>query len=397
MLSKPEQIDMRLLPDPDLALRDASDFIFDSALGRRALQEPEPRCLAVFLREVIQTIYRLTVSCHLPEFTDHGLGHLCSLVDRLSRWTTIPSPNGSSLIVDQLSSTEATVLLFATLLHDIGMLSQRPEDLPPESAGTRSVQDVPNWVRSTHIARMERLTVRLLHGTQFDVLTQHTVVQRAFTVARAHGRWPWEWSSLQFPERDAGLAAMVAVADLLDEDSMRCDSATLLRHRYGDALNCAHWMRHGLTANRVLVIDGRINVRLARPPRTDARAESILTALRNHYRLVMLYLAALGQVNASLLSVDFDPPIGLPNSEAAELDGWSDMPEFRFQSALVYHLLESFMPEALLDARRISEENIQRLVTLGLQRIDLTEFYQIRGTSAPRTSLEQSFHALLGS
>src|SRR5207248_10095690 len=128
---------MRSLPDPDLSLRDASDFIFDSPLARRALEDPEPRNLAVFLREVIQAIYKLTVSCHLPEFTDHGLGHLYSLVDRLSRWTIIGTEANPKAVVEHADfrPKEAAILLLATLLHDIGMLSQRPEDLPAEHGG----------------------------------------------------------------------------------------------------------------------------------------------------------------------------------------------------------------------------------------------------------------------
>jgi hypothetical protein len=387
---------MRPLPDPDLSLRDASDFIFDSALGRRALDDPTPRSLANFLREIIHTIYRLTLSCHLPEFTDHGLGHLCSLVDRVSSWSKIGATNPARYVVQDLSPSEAAILLLGILLHDIGMLSQRPEDLSPEEAGTRSLQDVPAWVRSTHISRMERLTRRLFLGTPFEPLLEEPLIRRAFAIARAHGTWPSDWARFAFPEKDAGLAAMLAVADLLDENATRCDSETLLRHRYGSALNCAHWIRHGLTTNRVLIVGGRVNVSLARPPNTDARIEPVLTALRNHYRLVLLYVSELSQVDAGLLSVEFDPRAGLPTKEVIELRGWHELPEFRFQSALVYHLLESFMPEALLDANRLPLPDIQRLTTFGLQPVDLTEFYRIRGAFAPRTAAERSFHALLG-
>jgi hypothetical protein len=153
-----------MLPDPDLSLRDASDFIFDSALCRHALRNPHPPALAVLLREFIAGIHRLTVSCHLPEFTDHGLGHLCSLVDRLSRWSTSSSGVVPKLVVDDLTEEECAVLLLATLLHDIGMLSQRPEDLPPGSpqAIAKPLRDVPTWVRRTHIPRMERVARRLL-------------------------------------------------------------------------------------------------------------------------------------------------------------------------------------------------------------------------------------------
>jgi len=288
------------------------------------------------------------------------------------------------------------MLLIATLLHDIGMLSQRPEDLKPEDASTRSLQDVPAWVRDTHVIRMERLTRRLFRGTPFEPLLDEPLLLRAFAIARAHRAWPKDWAPFSFPESDGGLAAMLAVADLLDENATRCDSETLLRHRFGTALNCAHWIRHSLTVNRVSVAGGRVNVKLARPPKTDAPIEPVMTALRNHYRLALLYVSELSQVGAALLSVDFDPSTGLPIDEANEIRVWNQMPEFRFQSALVYQLLESFMPQALLDAQRVSAGDIQRLTTFGLQPVDLTDFYRIRGVLAPRTAVERSFHALLG-
>lgn len=390
---------MRTLPDPDLSLRDASDFIFDSAIGRRALANPYPRNLAVFLREVIHDIYRLTLSCHLPEFTDHGLGHLCSLVDRLSQWTVIGTGSDPVRVVEQASfeSSDAAVLLIATLFHDIGMLSQRPEDLPAgaPAQAARSLQDVPSWVRSTHIIRMEGLVRRLFRETEFALTINDPIVVRAFEVARAHGTWPWKWGKFKLTGRDQGLAAMLAVADLLDEDAMRCDSSTLLRHRYGTPLNSAHWIRHSLTIGRVLVKAGLIDVQFGRPPGTDAQIEPIFVALRNHYQLVRVYAQQLAQVGAGILNVTFNPSAGVPTTEVRDLAQWNEIAEFQFQSALVYHLLESFMPEALLDDRRCDSSVIGRLTKLGLIPVDLTDFYRIRGRIAPRTPVEQSFHSLL--
>ena len=67
----------RPLPDPDVSLRDARDFIVSTALARKAL-----RCrwnlFPVALHDLVEVIHRLVQSCHLPEFTDHGLPHLCS-------------------------------------------------------------------------------------------------------------------------------------------------------------------------------------------------------------------------------------------------------------------------------------------------------------------------------
>ena len=392
---------MRQLPDPDLSLRDASDFVFDSSIARRALVDPHPPALTVFLRELVQSIYRLTVSCHLPEFTDHGLSHLCSLIDRLSRWTAIGAEPNPIRVVDgsDFETTQAAVLLLATLFHDIGMLSQRPEDLPADAPGDagRPLTDVPSWVRATHIDRMEALVRRLFKDTQFEALLDDPIVKRAFQVARAHGTWPWDWAKLRFTHRDEGLAAMLAVADLLDEDALRCDASTLLRHRYGTPLSCAHWIRHGLTIGRVLVLRGMIDIEFGRPPGTDSQIEPVFVALRNHYNLVRTYATQLSQVGAGILGLNFTPPNGVPLTEVRELDRWAEIKEFQFQSALVYHLLESFMPEALLDARRCDTTVLERLTKLGLTPIDLTDFYRFRGDVAPRTALEQSFHALLNS
>lgn len=388
---------MRSLPDPEVSLRDASDFIFDSALCRGALREPHPISLALLLREVISGIHRLTVSCHLPEFTDHGLGHLCSLVDRLSRWSSAPSGANSPLVVASLSAEECAVLLLATLLHDIGMLSQRPEDLPPgdPNASAKPFHDVPTWVRRTHIDRMEGVLRRMFLGTEFENAVNDPIVQRALQTAKAHGTWPWKWDLARLPGRDVGLAALVAVADLLDEDSARCDSATLLRHRYGTAENCAHWIRHGLTQGRVLVERGRVSVTLARPPETDAQLDMVFVALRNHFSLVMLYLRELGQVGAGLNGINFDPPYGGASAIAEGLADLSNLPGFGTQAALVYHLLGSFMAEALMDARRVPPDTLRRLAAQGLTPIDLTNFYAIRGTREPRLPAEQAFLALL--
>lgn len=385
---------VRALPDPDLSLRDASDFIFDSDLARRALEDPNPRPMANFIREIVQTLYRLTTSCHLPEFTDHGLGHICSVVDRLSNWTRIGSGSTTGRVVEGLSSSEAGILLVAVLLHDIGMLSQRPEDMPPGDSRTRPLSDIPGWVRETHVKRLPRLATRLFRGTRSESTLAQPLIQRAVSVAQAHSRWPWSWTSFAFIERDAGLAAMLAVGDLLDEDSMRCDSETLLRHRYGTPVNAAHWIRHSLTDNRVLVVGGKVAVRLACPPQTDARFGKVLDALRNHYRLVLLYNSELAEVGANLRSVDFDPPVGLTSVEALKLDNWWELPEFATQAGLIYHLFGSFMAEALLDSRRLASDVVVRLNAIGIQPIDLTEYYKVRGLRPPRTLSEQSFHAL---
>jgi hypothetical protein len=389
---------MRPLPDPDISLRDACDFITNSSLGRRALTAPAPANLAVLVRDLVDAIYRLTISCHLSEFTDHGLGHLCSLVDRLSRWTSL-SPQGSTIaVVDSgLSPEEASILLLATLVHDIGMLSQRIEDMPiiPGKQPSRPLSDLSGWVRRTHIHRLENLTRFLFEGSDHSSLMENSVVQRAFKVAKAHGEWPWEWTAYNFESRDSGLAAMLAVADLLDEDSLRCDSETLLRHRIGTSLNRAHWIRHGLTSSRVLVSNGVIRAQLSIPPNTGTGFEVVLSALRNHYRLVRLYREKLHSVAADINTLEFDPESGLPPRQVDDLGGWSILEGFETEGAMIYHLLSSFMPEALADGIRLSSVTLGHLQHAQLETIDLARFYTVRNTLTPRTPAEENFHALL--
>ena len=131
----------RSLPDPEINLRDARDFILSSLLARTALNGTDSS-LALFLHDLLDAIYRLALSCHLPEFTDHGLPHLCSLVDRVSRWELPPRPNNPRpYLCESLSSDEASVLLIALLIHDIGMLSQNPIDLPEGSDSNGTVSN----------------------------------------------------------------------------------------------------------------------------------------------------------------------------------------------------------------------------------------------------------------
>jgi hypothetical protein len=388
---------MRTLPDPDLSLRDASDFIFGSELCRAALKNPEPAVLGVVLRDIVAAIYKLTVSCHLPEFTDHGLHHLCSLVDRLSRWTTTSSSQGIHSVVGSLDPPDCAVLLLATLFHDIGMLSQRPEDLPREQPlwDSKGYRDIPNWVRTTHIQRIDRLVQRLFAKDYPAVVPNNPIFRRAISVAMAHGYWPWEWDQFSFTEKDKGLAAMLAVGDLLDEDSNRCDTATLLQHRLGNHLNCAHWIRHGLTSGRVLIDSGIIRVALRRPAGTDAQLEPVFSALRNHYRLTLLYLEQLAVIGANILRIDVIPSQGCPAEEAPELDSWFELPGFGTQAALRYHLLSSFMPQALMDSQRVSAKDIKRLKHHNLEEVDLEEFHRVRGSVELHSYEEQAFSALI--
>src|SRR5206468_905627 len=128
----------RPLPDPEISLRDARDFIISSSLARRAMAGG-PADMPLFLHDLLEIVHRLVQSCHLPEFTDHGLPHLCSLVDRVSRWET-PSVGAASpeSLCARLQPREAAILLIALLIHDLGMLSQNPIDLPDDATALQS-------------------------------------------------------------------------------------------------------------------------------------------------------------------------------------------------------------------------------------------------------------------
>lgn len=389
---------LRPLPDSDISLRDAADFVLDSRLGRKALEWNALPGFPIFARDLIGHIFRLTQSCHLPEFTDHGLPHLCSLVDRISRWTCAPQFGVSRTLVEVVSAEEAAVLLLATLVHDIGMLSQRSEDLPLDDPQrtAKALSNTANWVRHTHIARLEGLVTRLFASSGQAPLLSDAAIRRALAVGKAHGSWPWESGFTSLPSRDVGLAAVLAVADLLDEDSLRCDTTTMLAHRRGSVSNMAHWIRHTLTAERVLVQAGRVPVALARPPGTDGLFAPFFSALRNHYRLVLLYREPLSLLSATLLSVDFSADSGgVPSAEALSLAGWERVPEFATQRALLFHLLQTFMPLAMLDARRIASDALAKTTGSGMETIDLRWLNECTGTAEARSPYEHAYRALL--
>jgi len=387
---------MRDLPDPHLSLHDASDYIFGSQLVRIALADPHPRNLAVLIRDVIVLIHRLTVSCQLAEFTEHGLPHLCSLIDRIDRWT-IPSTGASpSSIVSGMTAGEAGQLVLAVLFHDIGMLSQRPDDMPGaapvwESRGTR---DLATWVRETHVRRMKQLLRRSFTGSPLAPTLEDNAVVSAMTIAESHSSWPWEppFSTLQ--PREAGLAAMLAISDLLDEDSNRCDIATLINHRWGTDMNRAHWIRHGLTQGRVLIVEDTINVKIVAPPGTGGQLTPVFAGLRNHFRLALLYREALNPFSGAGLNAEFNTPNGCPVAMAQDLVGWNRIPGFGSESALAYHLLSSFMPIGLLDPKRVDPATLARTACANLEQVDLALFHKIHGESEPRSADEHVFRAL---
>ncbi|MFC1835847.1 hypothetical protein ACFL2Q_14190 [Thermodesulfobacteriota bacterium] len=291
---------------------------------------------------------------------------------------------------------DAAMLLLATLFHDMGMLSQNPQDLSPSAATDLHISDVAHWVRKTHVQRLDGLVKRLFHGTEHEDLINGTFVERALRVAEAHQSWPWEsgFDNLNGPER--GLAAVVAIADLLDEDSNRCDTNTLIHHRQGSLLNIGHWIRHSLTAGRIEVRDGQISVRLVRPPKIGSQMTPVFAALRNHFRLVFLYAEELEQLGVDLLDpIQFSAKSGSPKEEAEGLTDWQQIPGLNNQKALVNCLLSTFMRIALLDQRTVSKEDLGRTNSLDMEPIDLKDYYEDRGLNEIRSPFEQAFDSML--
>lgn len=391
----------RPLPDPNTTLHHARDFIFGCGLTRKALESPRPR-LANLVADLLDATYKLSQACHLPEFTDHGLPHLCSIVDRVSRWGV---PNNPKLTLPNvLEPDDAADLLFAILVHDLGMLSQKPEDLPqpnPPRFDPSQWANHANWVRSTHVMRLPRLLPRLLvpysndYKPLFDSNNRASLIP-AIEIAQAHQVWPWEWKGDWASTRRRALAAVVSVADLLDEDAGRCDTETLLEHRGGDELNRAHWLRHALTADRLLIVEGAINVQIRRPPRTGDLTKPVYSALRNHFRLISLYEQDLKFIGAEVKNINLNPSTGVPVGEALTLDNWDAIAGFANESALCFQLMRTFMPEALKDEQRCSGTTLAFLRTASLEDVDLTELRKSQGTKEPRSPLEQTFEAIIG-
>jgi len=383
----------RELPDPDLSLRDSRDFILDSPIARLALGSDWHR-FPVVLLDLIDIIHRLVQSCHMPEFTDHGLPHLCSLVDRISRWSCADG----ELLCEKLDADQAAMLLFGTLVHDLGMLSQKDTDHSDDAreSDTKALwSDVASWVRQTHVKRLLGLAKRVLTDAGHGRFVKDERFQRSIDLASAHGKWPWKWKGpWQKDPRDRALAAVIAVADLLDEDAARCDTPTLLHHRSGNQLNMAHWLRHSLTEGRILVENGLISVQMLRPPNCTDTIGPVFAALRNHFRLVYAYSEDLRNIKADIRDIDFDPPTGMPEAKASRLQNWNRHPGFENEEALCFQLLGSFMAEALKDDRCLEEAAMSRLKPLGLEDVDLSSFVKVEGSSEPRSGEEKAFIAL---
>ncbi len=217
----------------------------------------------------------------------------------------------------------------------------------------------------------------------------------AIEIAKAHQQWPWDWTGSWTTATARGLASVVSVADLLDEDAGRCDTATLLEHRGGDELNRAHWLRHALTSERLLIVDGAIDVEICRPPRTGPTTKPVYSALRNHFRLISLYEHDLEAINAQVTNVNLIPSTGVPVNDVATLESWDTLEGFSNERVLTFQLLRTFMPEALRDEQRCGDATLMQLKAASLEDVDLSILRHAEGESEPRSSVEQTFEAMI--
>jgi hypothetical protein len=388
---------IRKLPDHDLDLRDSRDFIFSSYLARKALQSTKTGSfLPNFLNDLIEKIYRMAQSCQMPEFTDHGLPHLCSLIDRISAWSLVGSEN--NLIIDRISQSDAAKLLIAVLIHDLGMLSHNALDLPdnaPQERQKYNFNDIASWVRSTHVYRLENLFLRVIQELDYRIEENKNIkglIDESISIASAHSSWPWDWTFKDTNNRK--LAAIVAVTDLLDEDSARCDTMTLIKHRHGNELNLAHWIRHCLTEGRINVSNSSITVNMTKPPGCGIEIlKPVYSALRNHFKLLLVYNDDLKPIGANFVNIDFSNSCGVPNLESTMLNEWNSIKGFGTENALAYQLLTSFMSEARNDMDGDYKMKFQKIP---LEGVDLSEFHKITGTDKgiPKSLNEKTFHAL---
>jgi hypothetical protein len=161
---------MKNIPEFDFDISQATQYIFESELAKKAFEQPPFQNYANICRDVIRSLSRLANNCNMPEFTNHGLQHICSLVKRASEWgidagwLALGNEKGASNGVEALCPQEAGYLLLALLLHDIGMQQQDPKELlDGQTFNTQQgFADVAGWVRRTHVARLPKLVKNLL-------------------------------------------------------------------------------------------------------------------------------------------------------------------------------------------------------------------------------------------
>ncbi len=368
---------MRDLPDFEITTREAKEFIFDSLLAQKALATPFISSLANMVRDLLDLVSRLVDSCHLPEFTDHGLPHICSLIKRISDWGEC---DGWLL---RLKRELCGKLLISTIIHDLGMLSQNPlhvkdPNIPPPKQG--EFVDA-TWVRRTHGDRLDSLLKESVKDIKswkiFLSEKRYNDFRVVVELAKSHNYWPHTWQD-NFPgtlgiasPQNRGLAAVIAVADLLDEDATRCDTVTLIRHRLANDMNHSHWLRHVLTKERVNIHSEIIHVNFKALPGYRASLEKVFIGLRNQYKLTLLYKSELSHIGANIKEIKFYPDSEEPPVNENDTDYEKFCGLFQEKPELKINLEEKLLHSLLSEAREFVGPNFQNI---DLKQIDLSSY-----------------------
>lgn len=382
---------MNHYPDFDIERAQAFNFIMECYLAQRALVDPPFHNYTNIVRFLVEESDRLADNCHMPEFTNHALPHICSIVQRASTWGEADG------WINKLSTAEAGYLLIALIIHDLGMLSQDARDLPDVDriSSRKGMSDLAWWVRSTHVTRLPKLIKRLLEDYCREDPELDTHLDIIIQIAASHSVWPWqdkfspdvrnaETLGMDI-ERLRGLNAVVAVSDLLDEDSSRCDTATLIRHKHGSNLNIAHWIRHSLTKEVMDVKDQTIQVKFRRLPNVPRDFSVVYSVLQNHYRLILLYQEDLASIDALIREIKFCKS-RVFDDISQDMRIWKELPDFKY--CLIPRLLSTFENEAKGNVSLENEEG-KRLKQIGIERVDLNPYRRFLLPDFPCTDEER--------
>ncbi|MCP4353883.1 MAG: hypothetical protein GY795_51200 [Desulfobacterales bacterium] len=400
------------LPYLDYNLKITTDYILATKLCRKALEAFLPGGIANIIRDILKSIDTLALSCHLPEFTDHALSHLMSIVNRASKWTIADG----TFLVENLEPFEAALLMLSLLTHDMGMLSQNPLDLG-KGYSQKGMTDVATWVRYTHCSRLPRLLERILKSNGYNEFAESDFFNLLCYVAMAHEEWSWQTDAKHYPKiiekapfvgfgngfifdgkRACGIAAVLAVCDLLDEDSQRCDTDTLILHRQGTPLNKAHWIRHLLTNNRVMIQNNKFSVAFKRlryknaPSGKDidsdpsgcqdeTRFDQVIKALKNQFSSALLYNDDLRVLGAELLEPEYC------ESNDSEPILWNLPALGEFWGCAPERLLQSVFSFAREPDTEIKEKWKSLRGSAKFNELDMNLYYRFLGISSENKEL----------
>lgn len=382
-------------PDFDVERSQSLSFIMGCSIAQKAFEDPPFRNYTNIVRSLIEEADRLADNCHMPEFTNHALPHICSIVHRASAWAS------SDGWIDTLSPQEAGYLLLALIIHDLGMLSQDARDLPDAEliSSRKGMSDLQSWVRRTHVPRLPKLTKRSLQNYRKEDSELEDHLKVIIHIAASHSAWPWQdefdhdtvlTEKLGLTaSRLRGLNAVVAVSDLLDEDSNRCDTATLIRHKHGSNTNIAHWIRHALTASVDDVFQQTVRVQFRQIPNVPEDFPVVYRVLRNHYRIVLFYQSDLKAIGAEIKNVIFvsDGRASMVKDELSDkMRIWEEIPDFKY--CLIPRLLGTF-EKAAKNQAELKGELRRRLDQVGMESVDLSMYQNFLSPSSPQTDEER--------